>query len=229
MNSKESIDHSHIIAIKKLTEFFVSNRSTKIENQFFTQFELEEGNFKFCFNNNLPTESTEYYHEFSMVVRDGKIFVEKEFIFFIPKPTDRIIIDEKGLTAKFVMRGIPHSGSATCNPLLKVIFNNNEVFHYNLNLDTSDQNYLLPMFGFYDGNSQKISNRIKQHDVFGYFYVCNKEDFEKFSNYALENRQKEHEFDFNDDPKLSGTGGYWYHESILAYFNDKFNTLNELK
>lgn len=225
MNTTNTIAHSHIIRIKKVSDHFKSDSGKEIVNQFFTEFSLNDGLKKYCFNNNLPTKSTEYYHEFSMVVKEDTIFVEKEFIFFIPEPNERIIIDEIKLTAEFIMRQ-PHSGSSTCNPLLEVVFDSKGVFNYYL---AKDFFYLLPMFGFYDGNSQQFSNRIKQHDVFGYFYRCNQKQFDDFSKYVSRDRNKKHEFDFNDDPKLSGTGGYWYHECILAYFDEKFNLLNEWK
>ncbi|MBP6237737.1 MAG: hypothetical protein KA270_04865 [Saprospiraceae bacterium] len=223
MNTTNTIAHSHVIRIKKVSDHFKSDSAKEIVNQFFTEFSLNEGIIKYCFNNNLPTKTTKFYHEFSMVVKEQEKFVEKDFIFFIPEPNDRIIIDEIKLTAEFIMRQ-PHAGSATCNPLLEVIFDNIGVFNYHL-----DSDYLLPMFGFYDGNSQQFSNRIKQHDVFGYFYRCNKKQFDDFSKYVSRDRTKKHEFDLIDDPKVSGTGGYWYHDSILAYFDDKFNKLNEWK
>ena len=223
MNTTKIIEHSHIIGIKRVSDQFNSDSGKKIENQFFTKFSFTENVLKYCFNNNLPSNETKYYHEFKMVIYQNGNFEEKDFVFFIPEPNNRIKIDDKNLTAEFIMIGILHSGSATCNPLLEVIFDSNGVFHY----ISSDSNYLLPMFGFYDGNSQNFSNRIKQHDVFGYFYRCNKEDYNKF--YKGVQRNKKYEFDFNDDAKLSGTGGYWYHESIMSYFDNKFNLLNEWK
>ncbi len=118
---------------------------------------------------------------------------------------------------------IKHPKDNTCNPKQIIKQENNEIFHYtfsenyfddngNVVSDTNNGWVIVPMFGFYDGNNRKYPNRLKQNELFGFYFKCSKDEFKEFSN--LISKGVFYEFDFWDDPKLNGQNGFWYHENI---------------